>query len=96
MAERETVSNPTEAPARRVTSTAALDRKLFGSFTVEHGLYVLFIAIAIFTRLYIAGIRPLHHDESIHAVFRGKSSPRDGSYKYDPVCTDRCCISGRR
>ena len=92
MAERAPVRNPTEAPPARVTnsvvpvSTAMLDRKVVGNLTLEHCLYALLIAITIFTRLYIAGIRPLHHDESIHAVFSHKIvTEGPESYKYDPV-----------
>lgn len=86
MAETESVRNPTDAPTKPATNTAVLDRKVIGNFTVEHCLYALLIGITIFTRLYIAGIRPLHHDESIHAVFSWKIiTEGPDSYKYDPV-----------
>jgi uncharacterized protein (TIGR03663 family) len=86
MAERESVRNPTEAPESGRETVCALDRKLLGNITLEHALYALFIAIAIFTRLYESAPRPLHHDESIHAVFSWKIiTEGPASYKYDPV-----------
>lgn len=63
-----------------------LDRRVFGNVSFEHCLYALIIAVAIFTRLYESGPRPLHHDESIHAVFSWKIVTEGAaSYKYDPV-----------
>ena len=48
---------------------SALDRKIVGNLTLERSIYILVFAIAVFTRLYILGVRPYHHDESIHAFF---------------------------
>lgn len=63
-----------------------LDRKVVGNLTLEHCLYALLIALTIFTRFYVAGLRPLHHDESIHAVFSHKIvTEGPDSYQYDPV-----------
>lgn len=63
-----------------------LDRKVVGNLTVEHALYIVLAVVAVVSRFYIAGVRPLHHDESIHAVFSWKIVTEGiGSYRYDPV-----------
>ena len=57
-----------------------------GNFTLEQCIYILVFAVAVFTRLYILGVRPYHHDESIHAFFSWKITQDGvGDYKYDPV-----------
>ncbi|HYD48724.1 MAG TPA: flippase activity-associated protein Agl23 [Terriglobales bacterium] len=63
-----------------------MDRPVLGSLSLEKCIYIAVWILAIATRFYIAGIRPLHHDESIHAVFSWKITT-DGpvSYQYDPV-----------
>jgi uncharacterized protein (TIGR03663 family) len=74
------------APPPRRASPSTLDRRLVGNLTVERAVYVTVLAVAVFTRLYILGERPYHHDESIHAFFSWKivqEGVRD--YKYDPV-----------
>ena len=79
---------PTAAAVRPAGARAgsALDRKVAGNFTLEQGIYILVFAIAVFTRLYILGVRPYHHDESIHAFFSWKITQDGvGDYKYDPV-----------
>lgn len=71
-----------EAPER----VDFLDRKAIGGLTVEHLAYIVLAIVGIVSRLYIAGERPLHHDESIHAVFSWKIVTEGiGSYRYDPV-----------
>jgi uncharacterized protein (TIGR03663 family) len=53
---------------------------------VEQTAYVVIVLIAIFLRTYELGIRPYHHDESIHAFFSWKINENGlGEYKYDPV-----------
>ena len=65
---------------------SVLDRKLVGRWTVEQCLYIGILAIATFLRLYILGVRPYHHDESIHAFFSWKITQQGvGDYQYDPV-----------
>ena len=64
---------------------SALDRK-FGRLTAEQCLYLAIFAIALFLRLYHLGVRPYHHDESIHAFFSWKITQQGvGDYQYDPV-----------
>lgn len=68
------------------TSESTLDRKLIGNLSLERCIYLLVFAVAVFTRLYIAGERPYHHDESIHAFFSWKITQDGvGEYQYDPV-----------
>ncbi len=65
---------------------SALDRKTIGGLTVEQALYILFVLVAVFLRTYELGLRPYHHDESIHAFFSWKVLQNGVSdYKYDPV-----------
>ncbi len=65
---------------------SALDRKFLGNLTVEQTLYVVIFVAAIFLRTYDLGVRPYHHDESIHAFFSWKIVQNGvGDYKYDPV-----------
>lgn len=86
MAERASVRNPTEALEGRASGVSALDRQVLGRMTLEQLLYALILAVAVFTRLYESAPRPLHHDESIHAVFSWKIvTEGPASYKYDPV-----------
>lgn len=84
MAERAPDRNLGGAEASR--SESVLDRSVLGNLNLEKCLYLAVWLVAIVTRLYIAGDRPLHHDESIHAVFSWKIVT-DGpvSYQYDPV-----------
>ncbi len=65
---------------------SALDRVSLGGLTVEKWIFLGLFAIGVFLRLYDLGVRPYHHDESIHAVFSWKIL-KDGftSYSYDPV-----------
>lgn len=39
------------------------------TLNLESAIYILFILIALATRFYDLGSRPLHHDESLHALF---------------------------
>jgi uncharacterized protein (TIGR03663 family) len=73
--------------ARKTTSPqSALERKLIGNLSLEQCVYIVVFAIAVFTRLYMAGVRPYHHDESIHAFFSWKITQDGvGEYQYDPV-----------
>jgi uncharacterized protein (TIGR03663 family) len=68
------------------TEASGLDRKIVGKYTLEQVLYVAIILLAIFLRTYHLGVRPYHHDESIHAFFSWKivqNGPIE--YRYDPV-----------
>jgi uncharacterized protein (TIGR03663 family) len=79
-----TAAADTRAPTRRPSS--ALDRRIAGNLTLEQCIYILVFGVALFTRLYILGVRPYHHDESIHAFFSWKITQDGvGDYKYDPV-----------
>jgi uncharacterized protein (TIGR03663 family) len=65
---------------------SALDRKTIGGLTVEQAVFILIGLIAVFLRTYDLGVRPYHHDESIHAFFSWKILQNGFSdYKYDPV-----------
>ncbi|MFQ5666497.1 MAG: flippase activity-associated protein Agl23 [Candidatus Binatia bacterium] len=73
-------------PPRASAPPGPLDRKILGNLSLEHCLYISVFAIAVLTRLYILGVRPYHHDESIHAFFSWKITQEGfGSYQYDPV-----------
>ena len=91
MAEREALRNMSESSAAATARTtqpaaSALDRKFIGNLTVEQSIYIVVFAIAVFSRLYILGVRPYHHDESIHAFYSWKiTTDGVGSYQYDPV-----------
>lgn len=79
--DRETPSEPTLA-----SEQSALDRKAIGGLTVEQLAYILIFLIAVFLRTYDLGVRPYHHDESIHAFFSWKVVQNGvADYKYDPV-----------
>lgn len=91
MAERASVRNQSSAAAPPPNGVAAarisvLDRVVVGTLTLEKCLYIAVFSIAVFTRLYNLGVRPYHHDESIHAFYSWKIT-QDGvsSYNYDPV-----------
>src|SRR6185295_6249085 len=85
------VRNMSESPAapaaRKIMVTeSALDRPAIGNLSLEKCLYIAVFAIAVFTRLYILGVRPYHHDESIHAFYSWKiTTDGPASYQYDPV-----------
>jgi uncharacterized protein (TIGR03663 family) len=65
---------------------SALDRKTVGGLTVEQVVYIVVGLLAVFLRTYDLGLRPYHHDESIHAFFSWKILQNGlGDYKYDPV-----------
>src|SRR6266478_240383 len=91
MAEREPLRNISLSPAPAVDRTApvarsVLDRAVIGNLTLEQCVYLAVFAVAVCTRLYILGVRPYHHDESIHAFYSWKiTTDGVGSYQYDPV-----------
>src|SRR5262249_37300676 len=67
-------------------SESTLDRKVIANLNLERALYIALFAVAVLTRLYILGVRPYHHDESIHAFFSWKIIQSGlGDYNYDPV-----------
>jgi len=69
-----------------VTEENALDRTSIGGLTVEQLIYIALFLVAAFLRLYDLGVRPFHHDESIHAFFSWRILENGlGDYKYDPV-----------
>ena len=47
-------------------------------------LILTVLVLALFTRFYRLGDRPLHHDESIHA-FQSYTLAKDGTWRYDPA-----------
>jgi uncharacterized protein (TIGR03663 family) len=65
-----------ETPAVSVTRPAVTVR-----VRVLIGIFVL---VALVTRFYQLGDRPLHHDESIHA-FQSYTLAKDGHWRYDPA-----------
>jgi uncharacterized protein (TIGR03663 family) len=81
------LTNVTELQrAHGAHAPSALDRKVIGNLSLEKCAYLALIAVAIFTRLYVLGVRPYHHDESIHAFFSWKITQEGvGEYHYDPV-----------
>lgn len=73
-------------PSREPVSSSLLDRQVFGNLSLERCVYIAVLAIAVCTRLYLLGVRPYHHDESIHAFFSWKITQDGvGAYEYDPV-----------
>ena len=65
---------------------SALDRRSIGGLTVEQIAYIVLILAAVLLRTYDLGVRPYHHDESIHAFFSWKIFKNGfAEYKYDPV-----------
>lgn len=88
MAERTSVGNLKEGsgPLAGGASGSVLDGRVIGSLTLEKALYALLVIVAVFTRLYELGVRPYHHDESIHAFYSWKIIEEGlGNYNYDPV-----------
>ncbi len=82
--ETDAVEQPT--PPAPAETPSALDREAIGGLTTEKWIFLILFAIGIFLRFYDLGVRPYHHDESIHAVFSWKIL-KEGltSYSYDPV-----------
>src|SRR5262250_926218 len=69
-----------------VVEESPFDRKSVGGLTLEQVIYLVVFLIAVFLRTYDLGIRPYHHDESIHAFFSWRILENGlGDYKYDPV-----------
>jgi predicted membrane-bound mannosyltransferase len=80
---REAAELGPEAPAERrstIFSSAGWTPRL----SVESGIYILFIAIAIFTRFWDLGSRALHHDESLHAYYSWVYET-GGDYQHHPL-----------
>ena len=48
---------------------SALDRRSIGGLTVEQIAYIVLILAAVLLRTYDLGVRPYHHDESLHSFF---------------------------
>ncbi len=73
-------------PAPAPDAATVLDRPAAGGLTVEKWIFLLLFAAGILLRVYDLGVRPYHHDESIHAVFSWKIV-QEGvkNYNYDPV-----------
>ncbi len=91
MAKETEATDPTQATVTDQEAAApdqpsALDRESIGGLTVEKWIFLILFAIGIVLRFYDLGVRPYHHDESIHAVFSWKIL-KEGmqSYSYDPV-----------
>lgn len=82
------VAVPREAarPSRRSIriSALALYARLESALTVEVLIYLLFTIVAVGTRFWDLGSRPLHHDESLHAYFSWRYYVGDG-YQHDPM-----------
>lgn len=81
------MTNTTEPVVSRAQpSPSVLDRLVWGNLNLERCVYIALFAVAVFTRLYMLGERPYHHDESIHAFFSWKITQDGvGAYEYDPV-----------
>ncbi len=81
------MTDATVQSERRAAAPAhVLDRQVVGTLTLEKCVYIAVFAVAVVTRLYMLGPRPLHHDESIHAFFSWKIVDEGvGNYQYDPV-----------
>src|SRR5215216_400440 len=80
---REAAELGLESPAERrstIFSSAGWTPRL----SVESGIYILFIAIAIFTRFWDLGSRALHHDESLHAYYSWVYET-GGDYQHHPL-----------
>ena len=68
-------------------SESAADSPLSALFTqvrLEQLLWFLVFIVAIVLRFYALGERPLHHDESLHALYSWKLFRGEG-YEYDPM-----------
>ena len=54
---------------------SALDRTTIRGLTLEQVVYIAIFVVAVFLRTYELGIRPYHHDESIHAFVSWRILP---------------------
>ena len=74
------------APAPDPYVNTMLDRPGPAGLSTEKWIFLILFAIGVISRFYDLGVRPYHHDESIHAVFSWKIL-KEGlqSYSYDPV-----------
>lgn len=63
-----------------------LDRRLFSSpsITLEQFLYMVIIALALFSRLYILGARVMSHDENSHVYYSWRFAQGMG-FSHDPL-----------
>ena len=71
-----------KTPPASPTNTTAL-KNSFAGLNIEHVLYFLLIVIGLFSRFYDLGYKPLHHDESIHAL-NSYNLYRGEGFRYDP------------
>lgn len=63
-----------------------LDRKFAGKLSIEQAAYIALFVIATLLCTINLGVRPYHHDESIHAYYSWKVTQQGvGDYRYDPV-----------
>ncbi|HJQ83041.1 MAG TPA: flippase activity-associated protein Agl23 [Candidatus Binatia bacterium] len=63
-----------------------LDRRLVGRLRVEHLLHAAVLGATLLLRLWWLDKRPLHHDESIHALAAWRiATGGPAAYAYDPV-----------
>ena len=69
-------------PAAEAPAPATVARKAIAPGV--RAALILGIGLALFTRFYQLGERPLHHDESIHA-FQSYTLAKDGTWRYDPA-----------
>ncbi len=65
-------------------SVPAIYARLEAVLTVEVLIYFVFTAVAVGTRFWDLGSRPLHHDESLHAYFSWQYYVGRG-YQHDPM-----------
>jgi uncharacterized protein (TIGR03663 family) len=73
---------PAAAPSEVVEARPLREARSW--LTLENGLYLLFFALAIFTRFADLGTKGLHHDESLHAVYSWKYY-MDQGYIHSPM-----------
>ena len=69
--------------SRSFALPAAAPGSLMSFLTGEQWIYALLIVVGIFSRFYDLGYKPLHHDESIHAL-NSYTLFKGGGWKYDP------------
>src|SRR3990172_12538658 len=84
--DRNMTNTTAPVPGPGEPAPSVLDRLILGKLSLERCIFIAVFAVAVITRLYILGVRPYHHDESIHAFFSWKVTQDGvGAYAYDPV-----------